>query len=229
MKLAITGTHTGIGKTITTAMLAFAWHAEGRRVEVQKWVSTGNAHTSEDLCLVYEAMARPVPKAESHHAPYCLKFPASPHLSARLEGVTIHRQRLIESTAILENISDILIIEGAGGPFSPINDEVLFVDLVFELHIPVILVTSTALGTINQTLAHVEALTARGIKILAIIFNENTASDSIIAADSLAFVAGRTDIPVLGPIPFLKQPIDFTGLSNTGIPNAVIRLLEKGK
>ncbi|MEZ0328092.1 MAG: dethiobiotin synthase [Dissulfuribacterales bacterium] len=229
MKLAVTGTNTGVGKTISTAILASAWHAAGLKIEVQKWVSTGDTATAEDLRLIYEAMARPVPGAGSHHAPYCLKLPASPHLAARLEGVQIDKKRLIEATFILESACDILLIEGAGGPFSPINDEILFADLVLELHLPIILVTITAIGTINQTLAHIEALQGRGIEILAIIFNENTLLDPVIATDSMAFVAGRTDIPVLGPVPFSKQPIDFMGLNDTGIPTAVLKLLENGK
>lgn len=229
MKLAVTGTNTGVGKTTTTAMLATAWHWAGRKVEVQKWVSTGDMDTAEDLRLVYEAMARPVPLSGSDHAPYCLKFPASPHLAARLEGIIIDKQRLIEATMHLEELCEILIIEGAGGPFSPLNHEVLFVDLVVQLNIPVILVTTTALGTINQTLAHIEALQNRNIKILAIIFNENALSDSMIATDSMAFVAKRTNIPVLGPIPFLKQPINFTDLKDMDISNTVIQLLESQK
>lgn len=229
MKLAVTGINTNVGKTITTAMLATAWHSSGRRVEVQKWVSTGDRDIAEDLRMIYEAMNRPVPGAGSHHAPYCLKFPASPHLAARLEGTIINKQRLIEATAALEKLCEILIIEGAGGPFSPLNHEILFVDLMLELHIPVILVTTTALGTINQTLAHIEALQSRNIEILAIIFNENTLSDSMIATDSMTFVAERTNIPVLGPLPFSKQPMNFTALHDTGIANTVIQLLGAGK
>lgn len=226
MKLAVTGTNTGVGKTIITAMLASAWHAAGLKVEVQKWVSTGDTDTAEDLRLIYEAMARPVPGAGSHHAPYCLKFPASPHLAARLEGVQIDKKRLIEATSILESACDILIIEGAGGPFSPINDEILFADLVSELHIPVILVTTTALGTINQTLAHIEALHHKRTQILAIVFNEKDSPDPLIAMDSMDFIAKHTDIPVLGPISHLKQPINLKELNDNGVSETILKLLK---
>lgn len=226
MKLAVTGTNTGVGKTMITAMLAASWHSKGKQIEVQKWVSTGYASMAEDLRLVYEAMGKPVPPPGSPNAPYCLKFPASPHLAARLEGIQIDKKRLIDATSILEATCDTLIIEGAGGPFSPVNDETLFVNLISELHIPLVLVTTTTIGTINQTLCHITALEHRGIRVIAIVFNEKDPEDRLIATDSINFIAQRTDIPVLGPVPHLRQPMDMIHLHDNRIPDTILKLLE---
>ena len=207
-------------------MLAFAWHSKGIRIEVQKWVSTGDSHGSEDIKLVYEAMARPVPEAGLNHAPYCLKFPASPHLAAKLEGIHIDKERLVNATHALEAVCDILLIEGAGGPFSPISHDLLFAELIKELSIPVILVTTTSLGTINQTLVHLEALGHRGIQVIAVIFNETSVTDPLIAADSMDFIAKRTDIPTFGPIPHMTPPFPFTHQACIHTATAVLGLLE---
>ena len=102
---------------------------------------------------------------------YSFKTPVFPHLAARLEGQNIQTEKIVKD---FENRpSGFCIVEGAGGIEVPINDHEKMKDLMKTLHLPVLLVTSTRLGTINHTLLSVQALKQRGLYCLGLVLNDN--------------------------------------------------------
>ncbi|MGB9712881.1 MAG: dethiobiotin synthase [Dissulfurimicrobium sp.] len=208
MIIFITGTDTDIGKTFAASLLARSFLDRGLAVKVQKWVSTGRRAYSDDLAFIYSFIGeKDLPKAGSFESPYCLSFPASPHLAAETEGVSIEKKHLIKTSRSLAAQCDILIIEGAGGALVPLSRDLLTIDLVGELKLPVVLVARSGLGTINHTLLTIEAMERRGINILCVLLNnQNDVPDPLIVNDNLKTIGEFGDLPVFGPIQRVKEP-----------------------
>jgi dethiobiotin synthetase len=183
--IIVTGTDTGIGKTVFAAALAAALGAA-----YWKPIQSGLDGDASDSDTVRQLGVRQVlPEA------YRLTQPLSPHRAAELDGVTIDPARLA-----VPDIAGPLVIEGAGGLLVPVTRSLLFADLFREWRAPVVLVARTALGTINHSLLSVEALRARGIPILGIAFvgDANEDNESTIAA--LAGVKRLGRLPLLEPL-----------------------------
>jgi dethiobiotin synthetase len=165
---AVSGTDTGVGKTLFSAALTVA-------LDGYYWkpVQSGldEETDSEVVARLGVHPARIVPEA------YRLRTPASPHLSARLDGITIDAERLVPPETDAP-----LVIEGAGGLLVPLTDRLLFVDLFARWQVPVILCARTALGTINHSLLSLEALRNRDVPIFGITFigEENVETRRII-------------------------------------------------
>jgi len=169
-RFVVSGTDTGIGKTIFSAALTHA-------LQAYYWKPVQSGLDEETDSEVVERLggvsrARILPEA------YRLKMPASPHLSARLENVTIDPERLIPPET-----GGPLVIEGAGGLLVPLTDKLLFADIFARWRIPLILCARTSLGTINHTLLSLEALRQRAILVHGVVFigDENRENQRIIA------------------------------------------------
>jgi malonyl-CoA O-methyltransferase len=155
----VTGTDTGVGKTVAAACLARAW-----RASYWKPVQTGTDAGDDDTTMV--ATLAGVPAARLPAPAYLLRAPLSPHAAAELEGVTINMQ-----TLALPSCAPPLVVEGAGGILVPLNGDNFMIDLMVKLSLPVVLVARSTLGTINHTLLSLAALRARGLPIAGVILN----------------------------------------------------------
>ncbi len=167
MNYFVTAIHTDSGKTLVSAILCEALHAD-----YWKPVQAGFPTDSETVAsLISNASTKIHPEA------YLLKKPASPHAAAKAEGIEIKRENFI-----LPSTNRDLIIEGAGGCLVPLGKDFFVVDLISMFKAEVILVSNLYLGSINHTLLTVEALKNRNINIRGIIFNgePNLESESII-------------------------------------------------
>ncbi|AYG66059.1 dethiobiotin synthase [Rhizobium sp. CCGE531] len=168
-RFVITGTDTGIGKTVFSAALAGALNGS-----YWKPVQSGLDDETDS-----EAVARlgDVPPERILAEAYRLSTPASPHLSARLDGVAIDPSRLVPPET-----NGPLVIEGAGGLLVPLSDELVFADIFARWQIPVILCARTSLGAINHTLLSLEAMRHRGIPTFGVAFigEENLETQRII-------------------------------------------------
>ncbi|MCT2559315.1 dethiobiotin synthase [Tsuneonella sp. YG55] len=193
--IVVTGTDTDIGKTVFAAALAGALGAH-----YWKPVQAGtDEHGRTDRNRVIELSGLPqdrfVPSA------YDLATPASPHIAAEIDGVTIDPARLS-----LPGVEGPLVIEGAGGALVPLTRDLLYADMFAKWGAPVILVARTALGTINHSLLSIEALRSRGVPILGVAF----VGDAV--EDSEAIIAAMGKVKRLGRLPFV-DPLDAATLS----------------
>jgi dethiobiotin synthetase len=186
-RIIVTGTDTGIGKTVFAASLAGSldgvyWKPVQAGVEEE----TDRATV---LRLSGLSPERILPEA------YRLRTPASPHLAAERDGIVIDPQALV-----LPDTDRPLVVEGAGGLMVPLNRKVTYIDLMARWNAPVVLCARTTLGTINHSLLSVEALRARGIAIAGIAFigDENRESEGIIAELGQVRHLGR--LPYLDPL-----------------------------
>jgi dethiobiotin synthetase len=189
-RFVITGTDTGIGKTVFAAALTGAIGAS-----YWKPVQAGLDEES-DSELVARLSGRPVlPET------YRLSTPCSPHRAAQIDGIEIDPERLC-----LPQSRQRLVIEGAGGALVPLVGDVLYADIFARWNLPVIIVARTALGTINHSLMTVEALRSRNVPIFGLAF-VGDAND-----DGEQTIARLSGVRRLGRLGFV-EPLDKAGLA----------------
>jgi dethiobiotin synthetase len=181
MKLFITGIGTDVGKTIASAIITQALEAD-----YWKPIQAGDLDNS-DSHKIQRYISND--KTVVHPNSYKLNTPASPHLAASLDGITIDLKNINEPKT-----KNHLVIEGAGGILVPLNDTDCIIDLI-QPDYKVILVSRHYLGSINHTLLTFEALKNRNINVAGIIFSgdENTATESIILKKTQAHFIGRIE------------------------------------
>jgi dethiobiotin synthetase len=183
--IIVTGTDTGIGKTVFAAGLAAALGSA-----YWKPIQSGLDGEASDSDTARRLGVREVlPEA------YRLTEPLSPHRAAELDGVTIDPARLT-----LPDVPDTLVIEGAGGLLVPVTRTLLFADLFRRWGAPAVLVARTGLGTINHSLMSVEAMRTRGIAILGIAFVGEANEDNEATICALAGVRRLGRLPWLAPL-----------------------------
>lgn len=204
----VTGTDTGVGKTVVTGLLGRYFLERGYNIATQKWVQSGRTPSGGDIDahLKFMKKGRDYIKGYLRHMrPYSFKFPSSPHLASSLEGRRINANRIKKSFGALSKRFNFVIVEGIGGALVPFNNKGLIVDIAKDLRLPVLIVVGNRLGAINHTLLTVEAMKARGMRIIGAVFNEQAGStEEVILADNIAIVRRFTGIKVLGALPRLK-------------------------
>jgi dethiobiotin synthetase len=168
--LFVTGTGTGVGKTVLAGCVAAAITRANRRAAVFKPVVTGaderhDPNWPPDHELLASA-ARVSPEAVTPH-----RFgPAvAPHLAAELAGERLVFEELVSAARSAAAAADVLIAEGVGGLLVPLTPESTVRDFAVELDLPVLVAAAPGLGTINHTLLTLEAARARGLRILAVV------------------------------------------------------------
>jgi dethiobiotin synthetase len=191
----ITGIGTGIGKTITSAVIT-----EKLKADYWKPIQSGDLAQSDSLAIKDLINNN---KTVIHPELYRLNQPLSPHLSAKIDGIEIELDKFI-----LPETENNLIVEGAGGLMVPLNGKELILDLIKHLNIPVIVVSQNYLGSINHTLLTINTLKQHQITIKGIIFSGDT------NLESEDYILKYTSVKHLGNIPTLKQ------LSKENILNA---------
>ncbi|MEO6092944.1 MAG: dethiobiotin synthase [Novosphingobium sp.] len=183
-RIIVTGTDTGIGKTVFAAALVGALGGYYWK-PVQAGLESGD--DSGEVARLSGLLAERI-LTEA----YRLATPCSPHRAAEIDGIAIDPARLISP-----EVDGPLVVEGAGGVLVPLTRVLTYADVFARWNYPVVLVARTALGTINHSLLSIEALRARGVPILGVAFvgDEN--------ADSEATIAEMGRVKRLGRLPLL--------------------------
>ncbi|MEJ2199995.1 MAG: dethiobiotin synthase [Desulfuromonadaceae bacterium] len=202
--LFITGTDTGVGKTLVTAALALYLRRKGLNVGVMKPVETGVSDPqqlgSDAELLRWAAASSDEPDLIS---PYRLRPPLAPPLAAQQENVRIIFGNLIEAAQTLASRHDYLLIEGVGGLMVPLCGGVLLLDLVKSLNFPLLTVCRPSLGTINHTLLTIHAARSMDIPLAGYLINnmpENPDAAEAAAPHALVEVASADLLAVLSRV-----------------------------
>jgi len=205
----ITGTDTGVGKTIVAGLLGRSLKEKGINVITQKWVQTGCIDVSEDISMHAKLMDTDMAILKEYYSdmvPYIFKFPSSPHLAASLEQKSIDSAKIKNSFQRLSEDFDYVIVEGSGGMLVPLNEEETIIDIAAELGLEILVVVGNRLGVINQTLLTIEALKRRNMKIAGLIFNHpSKGGDEVILKDNIEIIKRITGEKVLGEVPYGKD------------------------
>jgi dethiobiotin synthetase len=204
----ITGTDTGVGKTVVAAGLALALRAKGIRVGVMKPVATGCSGPdkrllSYDAAYLLEAAENEYPKLTS---PVRFRHPLAPNVAAVLEKTEVDLDLIRSAYRELQKHYDFLIVEGIGGLLVPITKDYFVCNLIREFQLPVLIVSRAGLGTINHTLLTVDAAVIRGFEIRGIIFNRMpVANYSLAEITNPRVIHELTNIPILGSLPEIED------------------------
>jgi len=204
----ITGTDTAVGKTLVTVALTRALVARGTRTAVMKPVAAGTVKTPEgefnDDAL--ELLAASNVKAPYEDVnPWLLRTPASPHLAARSDGVTIRLDRIADALQRLRAVSDVVLVEGAGGWHAPISATETMADVADLLGLPVVLVVGLRLGCLNHALLTRDAIRARGLGFAGWIANK-LATEMSLAGANIETLSSRFGAPPLAIVPAGADP-----------------------
>lgn len=200
--LFITGTDTGVGKTIVTAGLARALREAGYDVGVMKPVATGGradakflrkvSGVKDDLDLIN---------------PICLAPPLAPSMAAQISHQRINLNQIYKAYQILKKKHEILLVEGIGGLLVPIKDNYLVTDLIGDLKLPILIVSRPNLGTINHTLLTINVARMTGLKIKGFIINHHQSYQfqKYHPFKIERVIEKLSKVPCLGTIPYIKK------------------------
>ena len=203
----ITGTDTGVGKTVATAALGLALRARGVDVGVMKPIETGaplvgERRIGEDAVVLRRLLAPDDPIEDVN--PIALALPVAPSAAAKQEGVTIDLGVIRAAFDRLSARHDLVLVEGAAGLLVPIDAKTTMADLATLLGTPLVVVARKRLGTINHTLLTLREAERRGLRVLGVVLNAWDASgETRSEADdrNLDELRERLDVPVLAELP----------------------------
>jgi dethiobiotin synthetase len=204
-RLFVTGTDTGVGKTVLSLLLMQFLHEQGLEARYVKLIQTGCRAPDDldsDARFIHEHVSALKAKDPGDSVVYCFKSPKAPWFAARDEGreVDIHAVR---ESVLKRSVSGLpLILEGAGGLFVPITENLLTIDFIPLLQAWPILAARAGLGTINHTLLSLEALKARDIEPFGIVLIDggDVAAPKEMIRENIEAVERFSGVPVAGVI-----------------------------
>lgn len=199
--LFVTGTDTGVGKTVVAAAVCAALAARGERVAAFKPAVTGlddppQVGWAHDHALLAEvASAGQSPESVS---PYCFGPPLSPHYAAELAGQALDPAALVTAARDAGHEADALVCEGVGGLMVPLTPGYLVRDLAIDLALPLLIAARTGLGTINHTLLTVGSARAVGLRVAGIVLTPWPADPKPIERSNRETIERLAEVPVCG-------------------------------
>ncbi|MBI4355325.1 MAG: dethiobiotin synthase [Candidatus Omnitrophica bacterium] len=211
----VTGTDTGVGKTVVTAGLAAQWRREGLNVGVMKPVATGGVWrwihgsrqlVSRDALLLRRAIRGTDPLAWIN--PVCLEPPLAPIAAARIARRPVDPALIEAALTRLREAHEVLLVEGIGGLLVPLWEDYCVADWVGGHEAELLIVARAGLGTINHTLLTIVAARQHGLSILGVVFNHTTPRSRGSAhleranREAIECVSG---VPVVGTVPWLRR------------------------
>ena len=204
----VTGTDTGVGKTLVSAGLLHALARHHRRVVGMKPVAAGlvpwgDDWASEDAIALRSDSTLALPPALDN--PVLLHDPLSPHIAAARAGVQIDIATIVRSYQALAAQADAVVVEGAGGFHVPLTDTLTGADLAQALALPVVLVVGLRLGCLNHALLTAEAIRARGLTLAGWVANRMD-PDMEAVEDNSAYLRARLNAPLLADVPYQELP-----------------------
>lgn len=229
----VTGTDTGVGKTVVTAALALALRRQGVDVGVVKPVQTGAraGDPASDAMLLKEWVG--LDEGADALCPFSFPQPLAPLVAARLEGRALALDEVAERTRALARGREACLVEGVGGLLVPVGPEWTVADLAHELGLPLLVVARAGLGTVNHTLLTVREARRAGLGVLGVVLNESQPllpeADPSLAtnAEVIEALGGG---PILAHVPWLGRELSRERLAQLpldSLARSVLELLAK--
>ncbi len=207
--LFVTGTGTGVGKTVLSAALLAAMAAAGEQVRAHKPVVTGVDDPPGKWPPDHELLARVAGMAPEEVAPLRYGPAVSPHLAAELAGERVDPERIVAATAAALRAADArsapLIVEGVGGLLVALSERFTVRDLAVRLGLPLLIAAPPGLGTINHTLLTLEAARSAGLDVRAVVLTPWPARPSVMERSNRDTIARLGDVEV-SVLPHLPGP-----------------------
>lgn len=206
--LFITGTDTGIGKTVVACGLAAGWRESGYRVGVMKpaesgCVEKGGELFPEDAVKLKQASACDLPLDTI--CPYRFREPLAPSVAAEREGRRIDIDFLIETYNQINSAHDITLVEGAGGLMVPLLPSYTYADFARVLKLPTLVVAPNRLGVINHLVLTLEHASCVGLRVIGYVLDQIQSEPSLASETNRAALSVLTAVPCLGEIPYTSD------------------------
>ena len=204
----VTGTDTGVGKTLVSAALLHTLARHHARVVGMKPVAAGLVQqgrewVAEDVLALRAASTVAVPPVLDN--PVMLPEPLSPHLAAARAGRRVGVAELVAAHRGLRSLADVVLVEGSGGWRVPLNEDETLADLAVALALPVVLVVGLRLGCLNHALLTAEAIRADGLRLAGWV--ANTVDPAMACRDeNIHTLRQRLGAPLLGVVPWQSVP-----------------------
>jgi dethiobiotin synthetase len=228
--LLVSGTDTGVGKTVVTSALAALALAEGRRVAVLKPAQTGVGPTGHgDLEELRRLVGSRLGSPERLSTLELARFPdpLAPVTAAERAGRDpVTPEQVVASVAELADQHDLVLVEGAGGLLVRFSADGTLADAAVALAAPVLVVTSARLGTLNHTALTTEALVARGLRCAGLVIGSWPTEPDLAAECNLLDLPSVTGVPMLGRLPAgasALSPSEFLAAARKGFGATMFR------
>lgn len=209
----VTGTDTGVGKSVVAAAICAALGARGKRVAAFKPAVTGLDEPSGEWPPDHELLAGAASAGQSPSevAPYRYGPPTSPHLAAELVGERIEPRTLLGAARAAAREADALVVEGVGGLMVPLTPGYLVRDLAVDLALPVLVAARSGLGTINHSLLTLDAARSGGLRVAGVVMTPWPADPDAVERSN------RETVQRLGGVPVsVLSPTDPASLADAG-------------
>lgn len=200
----ITGTDTGVGKTVITAGVAAALRAEGLDVGVCKPIQSGNLAGDPEGDTMQLLALTGLDDAPAMVNRYSYSAPLAPLMAARLESEAISSEEVLGHIAQMDGVHDSLLIEGAGGFMVPLAEGWTVANLAGSLGYPVLIVARPGLGTVNHTVMTAMMVQAIGLEVAGVVLNGWLPDTDASSRDNAAMIEEFGGVKVLGMTPFLE-------------------------
>ncbi len=200
----ITGTDTGVGKTVVAAGIATALDRKGINVGVMKPYATGG-EVSDDAVALRKAVSNPDPLELVN--PICYRPPLAPKSAAKVEGKEQRLNLALRAYDELKSRHTVMIVEGIGGLLVPLRKKYFVADLAKKFELPLVIVTRPTLGTLNHTLMTIHVARQYALPIAGLVINHHAKFDADEAVESnRAELSSLPGVPFLGEVPFSDTP-----------------------
>lgn len=203
----VTGTDTGVGKTLVTSALVMSLTQRGIDVGVMKPIETGISRSTKaqsDGARLRSAAGSQDPMTDV--SPYVFRLPVAPRFAAQTEGTTVRVMTIMRAFRTLRRKHAVMIVEGVGGIYVPINQSLNMLDLICRMKLSAIVVGRSGLGGINHALLTLHALRRRKIPIVALVLNQRHPVRTKIALaqeqSTVSLLRLLAGVPVVGPLPY---------------------------
>jgi dethiobiotin synthetase len=213
----VTGTDTGVGKTVIACALVRALRDEGAQVAVMKPVASGAFQTREglrnaDALALMEAAGPGYPHAYEDVNPYCFEPAISPHIAAKEAGIEVDTRMIRQKYDRLATGVDWVVVEGAGGWFAPINEHQTMADLAFSLAVPALLVVGLKLGCLNHAQLTRLGVESKGVSLAGWVVSGIDRHMTRVGAnlETLERLLGE---PPLAVVPYLRSGTEAIALT----------------
>jgi dethiobiotin synthetase len=215
--LFVTGTDTEVGKTVISTAVMEYLQKQGKTVVGMKPIASGCTVTeqglrNDDAKAIQQQCSKPIEYETIN--PYAFEPAIAPHIAAKKVGIEIDITHIQRQFCVLQQDADAVIVEGAGGWFVPLNDELTMADLAIRLGLPVIVVVAIKLGCINHALLTIQAIEQSGLPIQGWVANsieQNSQAEEIIST-----LKQTITIPCLGVVPHLSLIEEASDYLNLG-------------
>jgi dethiobiotin synthetase len=219
-RLFVTGTDTGVGKTVASAALLHAFRARGLRAVGMKPVASGSTSRPggwrNDDALALQAASDPVPPYDDLN-PYALPAPLAPEIAARDAGVDVQLGVLVSAFERLHPLADLVLVEGVGGWAAPLTATLDQRHLVQELRLPVVLVVGMRLGCINHARLSARAIQDDAARLVGWIANEVDPHMER-RDENFALLSARMPVPCWGRLPYAPDVDARTMAGHLSVP-----------